>query len=107
MRDLHLDHPTRPTLLRCRTRAGQRRHNWRLPVEPLAEPHDIRRVPAGVEVPGVAFVTAAPHRCDRDAAAIAARIGLRPNTYLSLCVGLGMPGVFDLRPTFGKGAALA
>lgn len=80
---------------------------WALPVDPIDDPHRLRIVPAGVEVVGVALVTAAPHRTPKEAAALAARVAVRPSTYLPLLLWLGVVGVRDLRVTFGKEAARA
>lgn len=76
-----------------------------IPVIPVGDPADVEAEPGGYVVRGLARVLARPHRRDDAARRLAARIALRPSTYLSLCLSMNVPGVADLRPSFGKGAA--
>ena len=49
-------------------------------------------------VPGVAVVTAAPHRSTATARAFARRIADRPAEYLDVLTTYDVPGVVDRRP---------
>ena len=49
-------------------------------------------------VPGVAVVTAAPHRSRGQARAFARRIAAEPAAYLDVLTAYAVPGVIDRRP---------
>jgi hypothetical protein len=78
---------------------------WRLPVEPIADAPPVVPTRTGYAVPAFVAVAAWPHRTADDARELAERVAARPLAYLPLV--LAMPGVADLRVTFGKGAARA
>lgn len=59
-------------------------------------------VVAGYVVLHTAAVTAKPIRPKHEARELAERIADNPAEALGLLVGLGVDGVFDLRPIFGK-----
>jgi hypothetical protein len=73
-----------------------------LPVESIDEPHRIVSTSTGYEVAGIARVDIAPGRNRGEARRLADRIARCPLTYLPLCLWFGLPGVADLRVTFGK-----
>ena len=77
--------------------------NWRSPVEgkaPVAEP---TLLPCGgYEVPSLARVLAAPHRTSFEARELADRFAKSATSYLPLALHFELPGVTDLRPTYGR-----
>jgi hypothetical protein len=78
----------------------------RLPVPNDPHPARVVQTAAGFEVVGVALVTTDGRRSDT-ARRLADRIARRPLVYLPLCLWLDIPGVTDLRPTFGRRKAVA
>jgi hypothetical protein len=75
----------------------------RAPVESIDNPAEVVPTADGYEVPGFARIVARPHRGPYEARQLAQRVACRPLTYLPFV--LVMPGVTDLRPTFGKAVA--
>ncbi|MDB5298293.1 MAG: hypothetical protein JWO31_4276 [Phycisphaerales bacterium] len=93
---------------KCRRGLRRVRRPEVLPVERVTRPAAVVRGPSGTfVVAGLARVDCWPHRSPWSARRLADRISARPLTYLPLCTGLGMPGVTDLRPWFGKELAHA
>lgn len=84
-------------------RAPKNTFNWRPPFEGVDPISPVVALPCGgFESPGLARVAAAPHRSTQDARDLAERFARSPTDYLPLATHLGLPGVTDLRPTYGR-----
>ncbi len=69
------------------------------PPRPVPPPLGYIQSPDGTcHVPGVATVTAAPHRTLRDARAFAERIARDPAVYLDVLTAYDVRGIIDRRP---------